>query len=100
MKRVTPRERAEQLHIDFREAIMHNKQPSIVDMLEKAIISMQSEKVPPCEEHPDYAGKRKPRTGCEECWRYYLYKKDQKVQGTVRRLIRPEAPEKGTADET
>jgi len=94
MRLITPRERAEQLYTDFRTALMHNKQPSIVDMLEKAIISMQSEKVPPCPDHPKYTGKRKPRAGCEECWRYYLYQKDQKVQGTTRALlIKPEAPE-------
>lgn len=101
MQRATPRERAEQLYLDFREAIMRNKQPSIVDMLEKAIISMQAEKVPPCEEHPKYLGKNKPRTNCENCWRYYLSLKDYKVQGTTRAaLIKPGAPEKDTADET
>ncbi len=80
MPSMTPRERAEKLHEEFRTRLMRNENPDIVDMLTDAIISMQSEATPPCTEHPDYAGKRKPRTGCEGCWRYYLYKKDQKGQ--------------------
>lgn len=100
MRRATPRERAEQLYLEFRDAIMRNKQPSIVDMLEKAIISMQAEKVPPCEEHPKYKGKSKPRTGCENCWRYFLSLKDYKVQGTTKAaIIREVISEKDTTDE-
>lgn len=101
MRRATPRERAEQLYLEFRDAIIRNKQPSIVDMLEKAIISMQAEKVPPCEEHPKYKGKSKPRTSCENCWRYYLSLKDYKVQGTTKAaIIREVISEKDTTDET
>lgn len=100
MQRITPRARAEQVYTDFREGIMANTQPCIVDMLEEAIISMQAEKVPPCEEHPKYKGKSKPRTSCENCWRYYLSLKDYKVQGTTKAaIIREVVSEKDTTDE-
>lgn len=73
---MTARERAEQLHNDFRTRTIKNQRPDIVDMLTEAFIDMQGEKVPPCAEHPKYTGKRKPRSNCEDCWRYFLWKKD------------------------
>lgn len=76
---MSPRERAEKLHEDFRARLMRNEQPDIVDMLTEAIISMREEKAPACEEHPKYTGKRTPRSNCESCWRYYLDRKDREV---------------------
>jgi len=74
---MTPRERAEKLHEDFRTKLIANEQPDIVDMLTEAFIDMGKEVVLGCNEHPKYNGKRTPRTSCEGCWRYYLDKKDR-----------------------
>ena len=74
---MTPRERAEKLHTDFRARLVANKRPDIVDMLTEAIIEMREEVVLGCNEHPKYNAQRTPRTSCEGCWRYYIDKKDR-----------------------
>lgn len=98
MSQITARARAEKLHNDFHNRLMHNRRPDIVDMLEEAFISMLDEQVPRCEEHPKYAGKNKPRTSCEQCWRYYLSLKDHKIQGTTKQTITAEAPDTSTEE--
>jgi hypothetical protein len=80
---MTPRERAEQLHLEFRERLINNKRPDIVDMLTEAIIEMREEVVLGCEDHPKYSAKRTPRTSCEGCWRYYIDKKDRTYEAPM-----------------
>lgn len=29
-----------------------------------------------CDEHKEYRGFRKPQTGCEECWRWWIMARD------------------------
>ena len=81
---MTPRERAEKLHADFREKLIDNKNPDIVTMLTEAIIEMREEVVLSCTDHPKYNAKRTPRTSCEGCWRYYLDKKDRTYEAPAK----------------
>lgn len=85
---MTPRERAEKLHIEFRKRLMANERPDIVDMLTEAIIEMREEVVFNCPDHLKYNGKRTPRTSCEGCWRYYLDKKDRS-NDSPKNIIKP-----------
>jgi hypothetical protein len=84
---MTPRERAEKLQKEFRDKLIANKRPDIVDMLTEAIIEMREEVVLNCPEHPKYNAKRTPRTSCEGCWRYYIDKKDRTNDAPT--LIKP-----------
>ncbi len=73
-----PRERAQQVVEDFRRLLVSGLKVDMVDLIADAIdeYTVAQEEAPTCEEHPKYGGKRRPRSSCETCWKYYLWRKN------------------------
>lgn len=72
---MTPSERATYIIERYREGIVTGKKEDLHALLVFHFEDISKVKAEPCKEHPKYQGKRKPRTTCESCWRYYLFSK-------------------------
>ena len=78
------RKRAEDIVEQYRQSLMRpGHKLDLTGLIEEALTMVSLEVRSsildpiPCEQHPKYKGLRRPRALCEDCWRYYLARKDK-----------------------